>query len=46
MEKQEDALNKLWEQSISYNGTINISLPGEEQEDAGVYFYTEEGGEK
>lgn len=29
MERQEDALNKLWEQSISYNGTINFTLAEE-----------------
>lgn len=42
MERQEDALNKLWEQSISYNGTINFTLADGEQEDAGFYFYTGE----
>lgn len=39
MERQEDALNKQREQSISYNGTINIALVDGEQEDAD-FFYT------
>lgn len=38
MERQEDALNKLWEQSISYNGTINFTLADGEQEDASFLF--------
>ena len=41
MARQEDALNKLWEQSISYNGTINFALADGEREDAGFYFYTD-----
>lgn len=39
MERQEDALNKQREQSISYNGTINIALVDGEQEDADFFLY-------
>lgn len=38
MERQEDALNKQREQSISYYGTINIPLVDGEQEDADSFY--------
>lgn len=38
MDGSEDAVNKLWEQSISYNGTINFTLADGGQEDAGSFF--------
>lgn len=42
MERQEDALNKLWEQSISYNGTINFTLANGEQR-MQVFIFVREG---
>lgn len=39
MDSSEDAVNKLWEQSISYNGTINFNLADGGQEDAGCWLY-------
>lgn len=39
MERQKDALDKLWEQSISYNGTINFTLADGKQKDEDFYFY-------
>lgn len=40
MEWLEDALNKLWEQSIGYYESINFTLADGGQEDAGFYFWT------
>lgn len=40
MEWLEDALNKLWEQSICYYESINFTLADVGQEDAGFYFCT------
>lgn len=39
MDSSEDAVNKLWEQSISYNGTINFNLADGGQEDAGCWLF-------
>lgn len=39
MERQKDALDKLWEQSISYNGAINFTLADGKQKDEDFYFY-------
>lgn len=39
MDSSEDAVNKLWEQSISYNRTINFNLADGGQEDAGCWLF-------
>lgn len=39
MDSSEDAVHKLWEQSISYNRTINFNLADGGQEDAGCWLF-------